>query len=88
MIRSEIMKRITAPMVGGIGTSFTLGLLVYPAIYAVWRERHLNQELEHHSLEASGFVGADTAPAAPSMLRRNRAVSPVSELDSSSPQPN
>ena len=52
MIRSEIMKRITAPMVGGIGTSFTLGLLVYPAIYAVWRERLLKQELEHHSLEA------------------------------------
>lgn len=51
-----------APMVGGIGTSFILELLLYPAIYAVWRERHLNQELERHSLEASGFVGA--APAA------------------------
>jgi hypothetical protein len=81
------MKRIAAPMVGGIGTSFTLESLVCPAICAVWRERHLNQ-LGHHSLEASGFVGADTAPAAPSMLRRIRAVSPVSELDSSSPQPN
>ena len=46
-----------APMVGGIGTSFILELLLYPAIYAVWRERHLNQELERHSLEASGFVG-------------------------------
>jgi hypothetical protein len=55
-----------APMVGGIGTSFILELLLYPAIYAVWRERHLNQELEHHSLEASGFVGAATpAPAHP-----------------------
>ena len=29
-----------APMVGGIGTSFILELLLYPAIYAVWRERH------------------------------------------------
>ncbi|HEY1263163.1 MAG TPA: CusA/CzcA family heavy metal efflux RND transporter, partial [Terriglobales bacterium] len=38
---SEIMKRIAAPMVGGICTSFVLELLVYPAIYAVWRERHL-----------------------------------------------
>ena len=84
------MKRIVAPMVDGIGTSFILELLVYSAIYAVWRERHLNQGLEHHSLEASGFVGADTAPAAPSILRIpwNRPVSPVSEFDSSSPQPN
>ena len=57
-----------APMVGGIGvgSAFILELLLYPAIYAVWRERHLNQELEHHSLEASGFVGAATpAPAHP-----------------------
>jgi hypothetical protein len=83
------MKRIAAPMVGGIGTSFTLELLVYPAIHAVWGERHLNQELEHHSLEASGFVGAERASATPSILRIpwNRAVSPVSELDPSSPQP-
>jgi len=38
---SEIMKRIAAPMVGGIVTSFVLELLVYPAIYAVWRENSL-----------------------------------------------
>ena len=31
------MKRIAAPMVGGIFTSFILELLVYPAIYEVWR---------------------------------------------------
>jgi copper/silver efflux system protein len=35
---SEIMKRIAAPMVGGILTSFLLELLVYPAVYAFWRE--------------------------------------------------
>jgi hypothetical protein len=38
---SEIMKHIAAPMVGGIVTSFLLELLVYPAVYAVWRERTL-----------------------------------------------
>ena len=38
---SAIMKRIAAPMVGGIFTSFLLELLVYPAIYALWRERTL-----------------------------------------------
>jgi Cu(I)/Ag(I) efflux system membrane protein CusA/SilA len=39
---SAIMKRIAAPMVGGIVTSFILELLVYPAIYAFWRERSLD----------------------------------------------
>jgi copper/silver efflux system protein len=42
---SEIMKRIAAPMVGGICTSFILELLVYPAIYALWKERALEREL-------------------------------------------
>ena len=43
---SEIMKRIAAPMVGGIVTSFLLELLVYPAIYAFWRERELDPEAD------------------------------------------
>jgi Cu(I)/Ag(I) efflux system membrane protein CusA/SilA len=34
---ADVMKRIAAPMVGGIFTSFILELLVYPAIYAVWK---------------------------------------------------
>jgi copper/silver efflux system protein len=34
---SDVMKRIAAPMIGGIFTSFLLELLVYPAIYEVWR---------------------------------------------------
>lgn len=42
---SDLMKRIAAPMVGGICTSFLLELLVYPAIYAVWRQRSLRGEL-------------------------------------------
>jgi Cu(I)/Ag(I) efflux system membrane protein CusA/SilA len=36
---SDVMKRIAAPMVGGIFTSFLMELLVYPAIYEVWRRR-------------------------------------------------
>ena len=31
------MKRIAAPMVGGIVTSFLLELLVYPAVYQIWK---------------------------------------------------
>lgn len=36
---ADVMKRIAAPMVGGVFTSFALELLVYPAIYAVWKWR-------------------------------------------------
>jgi copper/silver efflux system protein len=34
---SDVMKRIAAPMVGGIVTSFLLELLVYPPVYQVWK---------------------------------------------------
>jgi Cu(I)/Ag(I) efflux system membrane protein CusA/SilA len=34
---AEIMKRIAAPMIGGIVTSFLLELLIYPAVYEIWR---------------------------------------------------
>jgi Cu(I)/Ag(I) efflux system membrane protein CusA/SilA len=35
------MKRIAAPMIGGLVTSFILELLVYPAIYKLWKQREL-----------------------------------------------
>jgi Cu(I)/Ag(I) efflux system membrane protein CusA/SilA len=34
---ADVMKRIAAPMLGGVFTSFLLELLVYPVIYQVWR---------------------------------------------------
>ena len=34
---ADVMKRIAAPVIGGVYTSFLLELLVYPAIYQVWR---------------------------------------------------
>jgi Cu(I)/Ag(I) efflux system membrane protein CusA/SilA len=34
---SDVMKRIAAPMVGGIFSSFVLELIVYPALYQIWR---------------------------------------------------
>jgi Cu(I)/Ag(I) efflux system membrane protein CusA/SilA len=36
---ADVMKRIAAPMIGGLITSFALELLVYPAIYKLWKER-------------------------------------------------
>ena len=34
---ADVMKRIAAPLIGGIVTSFVLELLVYPAIYETWK---------------------------------------------------
>jgi len=34
---ADVMKRVAAPMVGGLLTSFLLELLVYPAVYLLWR---------------------------------------------------
>ncbi|MFY9925709.1 MAG: CusA/CzcA family heavy metal efflux RND transporter [Opitutaceae bacterium] len=38
---SDVMKRIAMPMVGGVGTSTLLELLVYPAVFFIWRRRGL-----------------------------------------------
>jgi Cu(I)/Ag(I) efflux system membrane protein CusA/SilA len=38
---ADVMKRIAAPMVGGLVTSFLLELTVYPAIFALWKGRSI-----------------------------------------------
>jgi Cu(I)/Ag(I) efflux system membrane protein CusA/SilA len=38
---ADVMKRIAAPMVGGLASSFLLELLVYPAVFALWKGRGL-----------------------------------------------
>jgi Cu(I)/Ag(I) efflux system membrane protein CusA/SilA len=38
---ADVMKRIAAPMIGGLVTSFALELLVYPVIYLLWRQHGL-----------------------------------------------
>ncbi len=37
---ADMMKRVAAPLMGGLFTSFLLELLVYPAIYAIWKWRY------------------------------------------------
>jgi Cu(I)/Ag(I) efflux system membrane protein CusA/SilA len=39
---ADMIKRIAAPMVGGLITSTILTLLIIPAVYAVWKERRLS----------------------------------------------
>ena len=41
---SDVMKRIAAPMVGGVLTSVLMELAVYPVIYYLWRGRGLRRE--------------------------------------------
>ena len=43
---ADVMKRIAAPMVGGLVTSFALELTIYPAIFALWKRRELAREGE------------------------------------------
>ena len=38
---ADMMKRVAAPMVGGIATSFIMELLVYPVIYYLWKVRDI-----------------------------------------------
>jgi Cu(I)/Ag(I) efflux system membrane protein CusA/SilA len=40
---ADMMKRIAAPMIGGIITSFILELLVYPPLYAMWKQREFRK---------------------------------------------
>lgn len=40
---SDVMKRIAAPMVGGILTSVAMELLVYPVLFLLWQGRELRK---------------------------------------------
>jgi Cu(I)/Ag(I) efflux system membrane protein CusA/SilA len=38
---ADVMKRIAAPMLGGVGSALMLVLIVFPAIFSLWRGRRL-----------------------------------------------
>ncbi|MEW6739523.1 MAG: CusA/CzcA family heavy metal efflux RND transporter [Nitrospirota bacterium] len=40
---ADVMKRIAAPMVGGVITSTILELIIYPAIYMIWKGREFRK---------------------------------------------
>jgi Cu(I)/Ag(I) efflux system membrane protein CusA/SilA len=54
---ADVMRRIAAPMVGGVVSSFIAELIVFPAIYFIWR----SIKLERSPLFAPG--GHGSAPA-------------------------
>jgi Cu(I)/Ag(I) efflux system membrane protein CusA/SilA len=49
---ADVMKRIAAPMIGGVISSFFLELLVYPVIFEIWRGWRLRGS-SSHELQAS-----------------------------------
>ena len=50
---ADVMKRIATPMVGGIVTSTIMELLVFPAIYFIWRSRQLSESTAQPSNAAT-----------------------------------
>jgi Cu(I)/Ag(I) efflux system membrane protein CusA/SilA len=57
---ADVMKRIAAPMVGGLVTSFLPELTVYPAIFAIWKGRSLPPV---HAAQLPGPASAAAEPA-------------------------
>jgi hypothetical protein len=55
------MKRIAAPMVGGLVSSTILTLVIIPAIYLIWRRWQHRNELKEH--EAPPEQGPQLTPA-------------------------
>jgi len=47
---ADVMKRIAAPMVGGVVTSTILELIIYPAIYMLWKEKGIKGEAKEVGL--------------------------------------
>jgi Cu(I)/Ag(I) efflux system membrane protein CusA/SilA len=54
-VGADMMKRVAAPMVGGLVTSFALELLVYPSIYYLWKWR---AEVKHQTFGPSRVIAA------------------------------
>ncbi len=48
---ADVMKRIAAPMVGGVVTSGIMELMVYPVIFYLWRGHKLSKSLQPTSNE-------------------------------------
>jgi Cu(I)/Ag(I) efflux system membrane protein CusA/SilA len=60
---SDVMKRIAAPMVGGIFTSFILELLIYPLVYELWKRHTISEPLAHPEIASSDGLQAQPAMA-------------------------
>lgn len=46
---ADVMKRIAAPMVGGVVSSTVLELIIYPVIFIIWKERQMRRASDSRS---------------------------------------
>jgi Cu(I)/Ag(I) efflux system membrane protein CusA/SilA len=61
---SDMMKRVAAPMIGGLVTSFILELLVYPPLYEIWKwNGEMKRGRSSPMTVPPGPPSAQTAPA-------------------------
>jgi Cu(I)/Ag(I) efflux system membrane protein CusA/SilA len=51
---ADVMKRIATPMVGGVVTSTMMELMVYPAIFYLWRSRRFNSGIPTETIATNG----------------------------------
>jgi Cu(I)/Ag(I) efflux system membrane protein CusA/SilA len=58
---ASVMKRIAAPMVGGMVSSTILTLVVIPAIYSLWQEWALRRDAEASERAGAGLLAARRA---------------------------
>jgi copper/silver efflux system protein len=56
---ADVMKRIAAPMVGGMVSSTILTLVVIPAIYSLWRESEIRREDRRAAAALAGVSARD-----------------------------
>jgi len=60
---SEVMRRIAAPMVGGMVSATLLTLIVIPAVFLMWKRATLKRDAEAAVKADGGVKGA--APSQP-----------------------
>jgi Cu(I)/Ag(I) efflux system membrane protein CusA/SilA len=58
---AEVMKRIAAPMAGGIVTSFLMELMVYPPVYEFWKRRRIVGKGRQREFRSPSPVGSSVA---------------------------
>src|SRR5215207_3653657 len=81
---ASVMKRIGAPMIGGMVSSTVMTLLVLPAIYSIWKERSVGSARSVHS----GIISLSPAGPRPSQLQgRNPVCAALSPFWPSSSSP-
>jgi copper/silver efflux system protein len=63
-VGSATMRRIAAPVVGGLATTMLLALIVVPVVYTLWREWQLRRGIVPRVVSEPGYPAGDARPVA------------------------